>query len=112
MADPHQPPPGNETKRSAADRHLAPFFEDSALWPVVIVIAAVGVTLLGALLFAAAFDRNWFALAASLGLFWMSFDWVWRERRTGRFGTISRCLAVLWLLSTFAAGLAGWLAAG
>lgn len=88
-------------------RFVRPFFEDSTLWPVLIV-AVVSATLFGAtLLLVALAGRNLFALAALVILVWMSVDSLrqdWKRRRG--FSLLGRGVLGLWALSAAAAGAA------
>ena len=89
--------------RHGLDRHLAVFVEDSALWPVLVVMVLTFVTFGAALLFLAFADRNFFAVAALLLLLWMSVDFSVRRRRSGGLGVAGVFIVVLWALSALAA---------
>jgi hypothetical protein len=99
-----EPPAAPES--SGLDRHLAPFFEDFALLPVLIVGLAILVTFGAALLLLAVRERNLFAATALLVLLWMSVDVVVRDGRRGRLGLASRFVAGIWLACAAAAGAA------
>lgn len=102
MSDPDPPAP-DEPEAAGPDRWIAPFFEDSTLWPVLIVVAAVFVTLAATGLLLAFVERNPFAVAAMLLAFWVSVDIAIRERRGGRSARAGASLAGLWALSILAA---------
>jgi hypothetical protein len=78
------------------DSWIRPLFEDSALWPLLIVAGAIAVTIGSTLLLLAFAERNPMAFTGALIALWMSIDIVVRDRRRGRFGLTSRCVAVLW----------------
>ena len=85
--------PPEEAAGSRIDSWIRPFFDDSTLWPVMIVAIAIFVTMGTAMLLIAVRERNLFATAAGVLVFWMSVDIVVRDRRKGRFGLASRCVA-------------------
>jgi hypothetical protein len=89
--------------RTLAD-HLREYVRDSTLWPVLLVAAAIFVTLGAAVLVSAIGDRNPFALAALLLLLGVSLDASVRELRSTGFGTICGMLLAFWGLSAAAAG--------
>jgi hypothetical protein len=107
LSDREAEPPQDPDERSI-DRWIAPFFHDSTLYPMVIVAAAIGVTLGSTLVLLAAADRNPFAAAALLLLLGMSADAVYHDFRRGRLGLASRAIAVLWALSVLGAGAVAW----
>ncbi len=91
------------TEGPGFERHLAIFFHDSTLWPVLIVASAAFVSLVGAALFFALAERNHFAMGAIAILLVMSGDVFvrsWRDRRPGLAGWT---LLVLWAGSAAAA---------
>jgi TRAP-type mannitol/chloroaromatic compound transport system permease large subunit len=80
------------------------YFEDSALWPVLIVILAHIVALVGFIFLLAVRDRNFGAIGATGGLVYLSFvimRWEWRETR--RLRTLSITVVAIWILSGVAA---------
>lgn len=80
------------------------YFEDSALWPVLLVILAHVVAVAAFILLLAARDRNFGAIGASGGLVYLTFvimRWEWRER--GKLSTLSITAVVIWILSGVAA---------
>jgi hypothetical protein len=114
VAQASDPPPGDagrpeEPEGEGLERWIAPYFQDSTLWPVLAVAAAIGVTGMASLLLLAAVDRNPYAAAALLALAWMSGDAALRERRARRrLGLAGRSILALWALGA-AAALAAWL---
>ena len=89
------------------DAWLAPFFTDSSLWPVLVVVASCLSTLGAAVLVAGIYHQNLPAAAALLGLAWISFDVGRRRRReNGRLGMLGWSIVSLWALSAAIAGLA------
>lgn len=82
------------------DVWILPFFQDSALWPVLIVALLSLATFGAAILLVALDTRNKFAIAALALLVWMSGDVAWRDlRRRRRLGPICALILALWLLS-------------
>lgn len=80
------------------------YFEDSALWPVLLVILAHVVAVVAFILLLAARDRNFGAIGAAGGLVYLSFKimrWEWREQKMLR--TLSVTVVVIWILSAVAA---------
>ncbi|MEE3326783.1 MAG: hypothetical protein VX252_05590 [Myxococcota bacterium] len=80
------------------------YFEDSALWPVLLVIIAHIVAVAAFILLLAARDRNFGAIGASGGLVYLSFvimRWEWREKKM--LHTLSITVVVIWILSGIAA---------
>ncbi len=76
------------------------YFEDSALWPILIVIVAHIVAIVGFVLLLAVRDRNLGAMGALLILFYTSFAivrWEWRQRHALR--TLTVTTVVVWILS-------------
>jgi len=81
------------------ERWIEPYFRDSSLWPVLVAAAAILVTLLATVLVLAVGDRNLAAMAALLGLVWMSADATLRQlRASGRLGRVGAAILVIWLL--------------
>ena len=87
--------------RQGFERHLAIFFHDSTLWPVLIVAAFV--SLMGAALFFAVSERNFFAMGAVAILLVVSGDVFVRSWRGGRPGLAGWTLLVLWAAAAAAA---------
>lgn len=86
------------------ERWIEPYFRDSSLWPVLVVAAAILVTLLATLLVLAVGDRNLAALAALLALVWMSVDATLRQLRAHRrLGWVGAAIVAVWLLGAAAA---------
>ena len=86
------------------ERWIEPYFRDSALWPVLIVAAAIAVTLGASLLLLALVDREPAAMAALLVLGWMSGNATLRQLRARRrIGLVGGSIAALWALAGAAA---------
>jgi pimeloyl-ACP methyl ester carboxylesterase len=86
--------------RGPLDRHIAVFFEEATLWPVLFVLL-VHVVLAGGLLLLGAFrqhDPGWIAVLALLAV--ISGDGVRRARQRGR---AAGWVAALWTLSALCA---------
>jgi hypothetical protein len=93
-------PDPRETRR--IDELLRPFLTDSMLWPVaIVVVLCIGT--IGAFLISRAFEANIFAIAALLGLAWLSQDSVRTSLRAGPFGPFAMLVLVLWLVAAAAA---------
>lgn len=92
---------------SGSEEWLAPFFTDSSLWPVVVVVGTCLSTLGAAVLIAGLYHQNPAAAAALLGLAWISFD-ISRRRLSmnGRLGMLGWSIVSLWALSAAIGGLA------
>ncbi len=91
---------------SRSEQMLRPFFEDSALWPVLVVIALSLASFGAAILVAAIADRNYAAIAALLVLALISGDLLRVDLRRRRFGVVSGLMLSLWVLSALLAGAA------
>jgi hypothetical protein len=86
------------------ERWIEPYFRDSSLWPVLVVMAAILVTLVATLLLLAVGDRNLAAMAALLALGWMSVDATLRQLRSrGRLGLVGGSILAIWGLGIGAA---------
>ena len=86
------------------ERWLEPYFRDSSLWPVLVVAAAILVTVLAAVLVLAVGDRNPAAIAALLALLWASADATLRELRSRRrLGLVGASILAVWALGSAAA---------
>ena len=101
-----RPPEREAEERAGADRWLRPYFEDSTLWPILLVAVAIFVSFGAALLLLGVVERRLPALAALAVLLVLSGDLVQRELRARRFGLVSGSVLVLWGLSALAAFLA------
>ena len=80
------------------------YFEDSALWPVLLVLLAHIVAVVAFILLLAARDRNFGAIGAAGGLVYLSFKimrWEWTEQKMLR--TLSLTVVAIWILSGVAA---------
>ena len=107
MANGEDPAP---SEPRGAERWLAPFFRDSTLWPVLVTVSLVFLVIGASALLLAFVERNPFAVAAVLLLFWISFDAGIRSRRRGGSRLVLGMIAAFWLLS--AAGALGAVWAG
>jgi hypothetical protein len=112
--EPDPPPtalePGADPERPRLEEWLAPYLEDSTLWPMVLVAFAIFTTLGAALVVLVLDDRNPFALAAAAILIMATLNALiamFRSRRIGPLGW----LALAWWLASIATGLAAlhWL---
>jgi hypothetical protein len=98
---PSHPREGDGAAASAdtrLERWIRPFFVESTLWPVLLVLAGVLATIGAALLLLAVGDRNGFAIVALLLLLGMSADLVYRDLRRRRLGIVGGSVVGLWLL--------------
>jgi pimeloyl-ACP methyl ester carboxylesterase len=96
-----------EPQRSAGERHLRVFFEEPALWPV-LVAAAGGLSTLLAWLLATAFrTRNPVLLFGIAALAVASAEPVRRSWRGGRPGLLGGAVLALWALGIVVAILTG-----
>ena len=80
------------------------YCEDSALWPVLIVILAHIIAVVAFILLLSVRDKNFGAIGASGGLVYLTFvimRWEWRERQALR--TLSITLVLIWILSAVVA---------
>ena len=82
-----------------ADRALAPFFRDRALWPVTLVLAAHAVLGLALVLVDVRRSPGGFSLGALALVGAATVSSVARDLARGRFGLASRALAGCWLLA-------------
>ena len=85
------------------DRWIRPFFEDSTLWPVLLVALGILVTFFTGVLLLAVRDRNYFTIAALVVVAWASADVARHDVTARRLGLASGSLLVLWVLSLAAA---------
>ena len=88
---------------SSLDEHLRVYLRDESLWPVLIVVIAVAVTLGAALLSAAVVLGNLAAWGAVALLALISLDVVQRDLRARRLGIGGRLVLLLWVASAGAA---------
>jgi hypothetical protein len=108
MAYSGDPAPPDRDEPQGVELWLAPFFRDSTLWPVLLVVGAVFV-LFGAMgILLAVVERNPAAVAAMLGLAWGSFDALIRYGRASRSRVLLICVIGYWMLSIAAAFGAVW----
>ncbi len=96
-----EPPPGRRI-----DGWLEPFFSDSTLWPVGLVLLLVLATLLAALWLLALGSRSPLAALALALLAAASAEGLWRDWRRGGPGRASALMLALWASSALIAGLA------
>lgn len=101
---PEEPEPAPED--AGPDRWIRPFFAESTLWPVTLVLLAHAVVFGAVLLLFAARDRRAWALVGLLAVAVASAEWWWRDLRGRHFGLASRTLVACWLLS----GVVAWVA--
>jgi hypothetical protein len=88
------------------NEHLAVFFGETTLWPVLIVLVASLGTMGAAAIVLAFGDRNPFAALALLLVAGMSVDLGWRARRRRELRRIAASVGVLWLASVLLAAAA------
>lgn len=86
---------------------IAPFFKDSTLWPVLLVVVGCLSTLGSVVLVGALYHFNPLAAAALLGISWIAFDVCKRHRRQhGAMGRLGWSIVSLFGLSAAIALLA------
>ncbi|HIF99427.1 MAG TPA: hypothetical protein EYQ54_20795 [Myxococcales bacterium] len=86
------------------ERFLMHYLEDSALWPIVVVIIGHAVALASFALLLAVRERKVSAILATTLLLWGSFLALrWEFRKHGHLGIITGLLAITWLLSALTA---------
>lgn len=105
MPDPEADDTADDFDR-AVDRHLAVFYRDSTLWPVLSVVVGAVAALGGFTLVLALRERNPYSLVVLAIVGWISADLVWRDLRRRRFGPASRVVLLLWAVAGGAALLA------
>ena len=103
MPEPEPPQDSEDAFDRAIDRHLAIFYRDPTLWPVLVAAIAAVLTLGASTLVFAVRERSPYALAALGVLAWVSADAVYRDLRQRRFGAASRVVVGLWAVATGAA---------
>lgn len=101
--EPERQPEGETEEQSGAGRWLRPYFEDSALWPILLVALTIFVSFGAALLVLGVVERRVPALAALAVLLVLSVDLVQRELRSRGFGLVTGSVLVFWGLSALAA---------
>ena len=102
--DPESTP--DEPEPRGVERWILPYFTDSTLWPVTIVLIATMSMFGAAVLLLALGDRNLFALAALAILVVGSVEGLVRDLRRRRLGAASMLILAVWLLSALVAGVA------
>jgi len=94
--------PATETQQTSLGRHISVFLEDTALWPILVVLVA-HVSLAGGLLLLGALRQRSPVWIGVLGLAAIvSGDLVWRARRRGRAAAWAAAiwgLSVLWAVA-------------
>ena len=94
------------SEEAGLSRHIQVFFEDPALWPILIIFV-VHVALAGALVLLSALRAGSLPARAALAiLVILSLDAIRRSRRPRRTTT---WIATLWALSALTAGFASYL---
>ena len=101
---------GDQPGRPRFEQLLAPYLEDSTLWPMVIVAFAIFATLGAALVVLVLDDRNPFAMAAAAILVLGTLRAVVGVTRQGRLGPLA-WIGLAWWLASLAGGWAAlrWL---
>jgi len=88
----------------AVERWVLPYFRDSSLWPVLLVVLAALIAFLASAVLYAVRDREPLGIVAT-GLLLVgslrAIRWEWQVR--GRFGAIGITLVVVWGLAALAA---------
>jgi hypothetical protein len=104
---PEQEGAAPDAEPRGVERFILPYFTDSSLWPVTIVLLAA-LSMFGAtVLLLALGERNLFAVAALLILAVGSVESLVREvRRRRRIGAVFLSILAVWLLSALVAGVA------
>jgi hypothetical protein len=95
---------GRDDPRGALERWVLPYFEDSTLWPVLLVVLAAIAAFLAPVLASAVRDRHLLSIVAAAVAMLGSLRlvvWEWRVRR--RPGGIGVALIVIWGLAAVAA---------
>ena len=86
------------------ERFIMHYLEDSALWPIVIVIIGHLVALASLTLLFAVRERRISAALATMLLLWFSFLALrWEYQRHRHLGIIALLVAITWLLSALTA---------
>lgn len=93
-----------EEPRGALERWVLPYFEDSTLWPVLLVVLAAIAAFLAPVLASAVRDLHLLSIvAAALALLGSIRLVVWEWRVRGRPGGIGAGVIVIWGLAAVAA---------
>jgi hypothetical protein len=93
---------GNEGEGSGASRldgWIAPCFTDSLLWPVTFTVAAVFATFMASVLLLSFRDRNLPAMAALVGLVWLSVEPLRGAIRRRSLGPAAGAVLLFWGLA-------------
>ena len=106
MSDPGHRPGDEEEERppGAVERWVLPYFEDSSLWPVLIVVLAALAAFMAPALASGIRDLHLLSLVAILILLIGTIRlirWEWGVR--GRPGGISLALVIVWAMAATAA---------
>lgn len=98
--DPEARRDGDEAEGGLAqvDRFLRPLLSDSTLWPVLIVVLAILATFFASVVLVAWRRQSLFAVAALLGLVWLTVEPLRGDLRRRRLGPTSALLLALWAL--------------
>jgi hypothetical protein len=90
-----------QTEPAAHDRWIAPFFEESGLWPVLIAAVGSAAAFGAALIVMALHDRNLFAMAGVALLAGLTIFAIDERRRRGAplLDRVAQLLAAIWLFS-------------
>lgn len=95
----HDPEEEPDPAGGRLEAFLRPLVTDSTLWPVLLVVLAVFATFFAGAILAALRARSLFAVAALLGLAWLTTGPVMRDLRARRLSAGSAILLLLWLLA-------------
>ena len=90
--------------RSNVERWVMPYFEDSSLWPVLLVVLAHIAAFMTPLVLMAVRDRTVPGIVCGLILAYFTFvslRWEWRHR--GRLGALAFGVGLVWLMAGLAA---------
>ncbi len=106
---PNPQEPSREPTGTGPERWIEPFFAESTLWPVTLVLILSLVTFGAGLLLLALEGGNVFAIVGVLLLAGMSVESVVRDlRKGGGARRVSQLVVTFWVLSGLLAGLAAW----
>ncbi len=100
MNEPTNQEPAGDEPQDAFGRWVLPYFEDSALWPVLLVVVAVLAATLTPVLLNAIRHLDLRAILATLVLLIATgrgIRWEWRTR--GRPGGVSASLVAIWVMA-------------
>lgn len=103
--DPPEPTPRakHAPPEAGLDRWIDPFFSDSMLWPVLIVLVTAFAIFGAAVLLLAVRTRSFFAIAALLVLVVASAEALRSDLHRRRVGRAGGLILVLWTLSALLA---------